>query len=118
MKQGEQLTRNADEVTSLYRAVSPDEYYDLMDSKTISTIEQSMDAKQFGRNFDETLAFSDNYSDYAAIVEVKVPKSTVDALNDVKANIDTTIFKKGVVTIQPGDFGEFSKEIIDITHVY
>jgi len=109
---------SVEELTSLYRAVSPDEYYDLMNTNVISTIEQGMDAKQFGLNFDETLAYADKFSDYAAIVEIKVPKSTVDVLNDVAANIDTTIFKKGVVTIQPDDFAEFNKSIIDIIHAY
>ena len=118
---GYDLSKTADTVseqtTSLYRAVSPDEFDEIMKTGNFSIIPDGLQAKQFGLSFDETLRYADNFSDYGAIVEAKVPQSVLDNIADYTP-VDPFIFKSGTVTIPFDYIDEFNRAIEDISHKY
>jgi hypothetical protein len=108
---------NLDEITSIYRAVGPQEYYNVLDSGKFSRIAQALQAKQFGVGLQDTINFAERYSDIAAVLEVKIPKTILDKVGDF-THVDTRIFKNGTISIQPYNLDEFNKYIKEILHIY
>jgi hypothetical protein len=124
---GEALLKNADvfdniaeglgDSVSLYRAVGPNEFYDLFDVMQFRTVGKSLDAKQFGLDFDETLKFADWTPNAAAIIEVQIPESILKDIGDFTP-VDPHIFKNGNVTIPGNQLDTFKKHITDLFHVF
>lgn len=80
----------------IFRAVSPEEFDDVMSTKTFRGIEgKTFAAKEFGNSFDETLNFANKSLnlDKAAILKVEIPQSIYDKLNHM--TLDRFIFKSG-----------------------
>lgn len=111
------LFKGTDNLTSLYRAVGPDEFYEIMETGTFNVVPTGMQAKQFGLSFKETMKFAEKYSDIGAIIEVKVPSSMLDDLADY-THVDRFIFKDGTITIDADKLDDFNKIIQDISHKY
>lgn len=101
----------------MYRAVGPDEFYDVMKTGEFSVIPNGLQAKQFGLSFEETLKFAEKYSDIGAVIEVKLPTDVLNKLGDF-TQVDRFIFKNGTVTINADKLGEFNKAIKEIIHKY
>ena len=102
---------------SIYRAVGPEEFYDIFENRLFRTTDTSIYAKQFGFDFDETLVYADWAPDAAAIIEVKIPYSVLKDIGDFTP-IDTQIFKNGTVTIHGDQLDIFNKYITDIFHAF
>lgn len=113
----EGTSKTGESLTSLYRAVGPDEFYDVMKTGEFNVIPNGLQAKQFGLSFEETLKFADKYSDIGAIIEVKVPTSVLNKIGDF-TQVDKFIFKSGTVTIHADKLGEFNKIIQELIHKY
>jgi hypothetical protein len=111
------VTSNAPKLVSLYRAVGPKEFYQVMKTSEFTVIPSGLQAKQFGLSFEETLKFAEKYSDIGAVIEVKVSANMLNKLGDF-TQVDKFIFKNGTVTIQADKLGEFNKIIQEITHKY
>jgi hypothetical protein len=103
--------------TSLFRAVGPEEFYNVMKTQKFTISPRGMDTKQFGLTLQETLDFANKYSDIAAIIEIKVPTTGLNLLGDFQ-HVDPFIFKSGTVTIQLDRLGDFNKIIQSIIHAY
>ena len=112
-----EISENGENLTSLYRAVGPDEFYDVMKTGEFSVIPNGLQAKQFGLSFEETLKFAEKYSDIGAVIEVKLPTDVLNKLGDF-TQVDRFIFKNGTVTINADKLGEFNKAIKEIIHKY
>ncbi len=110
-------TSNPPKITSLYRAVGPEEFYKIMETGEFGTIPTKMQSKQFGLSFQETLKFTDKFTDLSAIVKVEVPEKALEKIAHHTVT-DTRVFKSGVITIDFEKIDEFNSIIIDITHVY
>ncbi len=89
------MPKNTESITSLYRAVGPDEFYDIMKTGEFNVIPNGLQAKQFGLSFEETLKFADKYSDIGAIIEVKVPTDVLNKIGDF-TQVHKFIFKSGL----------------------
>ncbi|MEH2960567.1 RHS repeat-associated core domain-containing protein, partial [Candidatus Merdisoma sp. JLR.KK006] len=103
----------------LYRAVSAEEYEDIMSTGRFRGIEgKTLEAKEFGNNFNETLDFANKSIniDKAAIVRVTIPQDMYDKLNHM--NLDPSIFKSGTPVVEPEMLDAFNKSIINIEHVF
>ncbi|MPM54256.1 hypothetical protein SDC9_101031 [bioreactor metagenome] len=117
------LLGSADEIfkgardVSIYRAVGPEEFYDIFENKQFRTTDTSLYAKQFGFDFDDTLKYANWSPDAAAIIEVKIPDSVLKDIGDFTP-LDTPIFKHGTVTIHGDQLDIFNKYISDIFHVF
>lgn len=107
----------SEELTTLYRAVGPEEFYNVMETGKFSVIPQGLQAKQFGLSLEQTINFAEKYPDLAAVIEVKVPKSVADKLGDL-THVDRFIFKDGTLTIHVEDLEEFNKAIQSLSHIY
>ena len=105
------------ELKSLYRAVGPDEFYQIMETGTFEVTPKGLQAKQFGLNLQQTINFAERYPDLAAVVEVKIPQEVLDKVGDFQS-VDRFIFKDGTVTIHADKLDEFNKAIEEILHVY
>lgn len=112
-----EISENGENLTSLYRAVGPDKFYDVMKTGEFSVIPNGLQAKQFGLSFEETLKFAEKYSDIGAVIEVKLPTDVLNKLGDF-TQVDKFIFKNGTVTINADKLGEFNKAIKEIIHKY
>ena len=111
------VIKNAPKLISLYRAVGPKEFYEVMKTSKFTVVPNGLQAKQFGLSFEETLKFAEKYSDVGAIIEVKVPSNMLNKLADF-TQVDKFIFKNGTVTIQADKLDEFNKIIQEITQKY
>ncbi len=116
-KQVENVVEGTGELTSLYRAVGPDEFYEIMETGSFNVIPNGLQAKQFGLSLDETLKFAEKYSDIGAVIEVKVPSNMLDELADY-IQVDKFIFKNGTITIHAEQLEDFNNIIQEITHKY
>lgn len=105
------------DLTTLFRAVGPEEFYDVIKTGKFSVTPQGLQAKQFGLSFDETLKFADKYSDIGAIIEVKIPTEQLNKLADF-TQVDKFIFKSGTVTIHVDKLDDFNKMIQEISHKF
>ncbi|MBD1372153.1 DNRLRE domain-containing protein [Hazenella sp. IB182357] len=103
----------------LFRGVSPEEFYDIMDTKSFNIIENAYNGKQFAKNFDELKKLVDSpiFSDTSAIVKVKVPKDVYNKLDHTQ--VDSHVLKSGSVTVGPSMIDEFNKAVKDtIEHIF
>jgi hypothetical protein len=97
-----------DDLVSLFRAVEPEEFVDIMkvgDFRTASRVIDGVEytntslPKQFGFVFDEVLRLADSPSlqGTAAIVETKIPKNLLHKLD--LTPVDESILRSGSVTV-------------------
>ena len=103
----------------IYRAVSPDEYDDIIVNKFRGRSDgMSLQAKEFGNSFDETLDFANKSinSDKAAIIKVTIPENIYNQLNHMQ--LDSSIFKSGTPVVEPEMLDIFNSKIISIEHVF
>ena len=78
---------------------------------------RSAEVKYFGRDFHETLKFADWTPDASAIIEVKIPKSILDEIGNFTP-LDSTIFRKGTVMIEPENLDVFNKNMSGFYHIF
>ena len=104
----------------IYRAVSPEEYDDIMNTKSFRQKPdgRSLAAKEFGNDFNETLNFANKSinSDKAAIIKVTIPESMYNKLNHMQ--LDKPIFKSGTPVVEPEILNDFNESILRIQHIY
>ena len=104
----------------IYRAVSPEEYEDIfaIGEFRARSDGRSLQAKEFGNSFDETLAFANKSinSDKAAIIKVTIPTKIYNQLKHM--DLDRSIFKSGTPVVEPNMLDKFNKNIISIKHVF
>jgi RHS repeat-associated protein len=106
------------ETVPMYRAVSPDEFDDIMATGSFRPVPSGLQGKQFGLDLDETIRFANQFPDLAAIVRVNVPRSTFNQF-DFSTSIDPFIFRSGVVTVQPGaQQTALNNTLTSIEHVF
>jgi hypothetical protein len=104
--------------TTLYRAVSPEEYSSVMNSGQFSFGPAGSEMKQFGFNMNEVLNYSNFASDYAAIVRAEIPTSLLGNFN-VSNSIDPFIFRSGVLTINGQSGLNFLNSVVtNLGHAY
>ena len=101
----------------LFRALGADEFYAVMNTKQFAIHPKCVPVKYFGLDFDETLTFANMIIniDIVAVLEVIVDKVVLDRIGDF-TSVDTFLFKKGTVEIQPENLHEFNQSISDIIH--
>lgn len=92
--------KSEDDLVDLYRAVSPDEYDEIMKTGEFKIAINTLGAKQFGRNLYEIIALADYLPDVAAVVRIRIPKSTLKQLD--LTPVDAYILKSGSVTAHEG----------------
>jgi hypothetical protein len=110
-------TKLSEPTVDLFRAVSPEEFYDIQNTGLLRFKEGAMEAKQFGLSFDETLRFADTDTQYAAIIKVQIPQSTLDNLSSHP--VDTFIFKSGTATAEgQGQLKLLNSTAIVIEHAF
>jgi hypothetical protein len=110
----------AGETISLFRAVSPAEFEDIVATGSFRAAPGggSMAAKQFGLSFEETLQFANRTPDAAAIIRAEIPMSTFQQL-EFSRTIDPFIFRSGVITAQPGAQQQLlNQSIIMLEHAF
>lgn len=115
--EGAGVSLRTDDITSIYRAVGPNEYYSVVGSGKFDTVPTGMEVKQFGLDMQDTINFAERYPNIAAVLEVKIPKGILNNIGDF-TKVDTTIFKNGTVTIQPENLDIFNKYLKEILHIY
>ncbi|AEV68704.1 transglutaminase-like domain-containing protein [Acetivibrio clariflavus] len=100
----------------LYRAVGPDEFYDIINTNRFNVVEHAYSGKQFGFSFDEILELTDSLPESAAIFKARIPKDVFVKLDFTP--LDTFTLKSGSLTV-PGDLLEiFNNNLIDLQHVF
>ncbi|RMH25378.1 MAG: hypothetical protein D6692_11325, partial [Planctomycetota bacterium] len=110
----------ATETVDLFRAVSPAEFEDIFRIGGFRAAPggQSLAGKQFTLSLYEALGFADQVPDAAAIIRVRVPRSTLNQL-EFSRSIDPFIFRNGVVTAQPGAQQQLlNQTLITIEHAF
>ncbi|ALU64322.1 hypothetical protein DA70_11540 [Pandoraea pnomenusa] len=104
--------------TTLYRAVSPEEYYSIMNSRQFSFGPTGSEMKQFGFNLNEVLRYANFQSDYAAIISAEVPTSVLGRFN-ISNSVDPFIFKNGVLTINgQSGLNLFNSALKNVGHAF
>jgi filamentous hemagglutinin len=104
--------------TTLYRAVSPEEYSSIMNSGQFSFGPAGSEMKQFGFNLNEVLNYANFQPDYAAIVSAQVPTRLLGNFN-VSNAIDPFIFKNGVLTVNgQSGLNLFNSIVKNVGHAY
>ena len=109
---------NNDGVVRLFRAVSADEFYSIMESKQFSLPpDMSTKVKYFGVDYNETVEFANKLQliDIVAVVEVGVSHDKLLQIGDF-THVDVFLFRKGTVIIQAEDLDEFNNDIRYIEH--
>ena len=107
------------EITSLYRAVGPEEFSQLMKTGKLAFGPNGSTMKQFGFKLDEVLKYANWDTQYAAIVRIDVRTSTLKNLHVSFGQIDANIFKSGVVTAEGQKaLDAMNKAIISIKHAF
>ncbi|WP_354681921.1 filamentous hemagglutinin N-terminal domain-containing protein [Cupriavidus necator] len=104
--------------TTLYRAVSPEEYHSIMKSGQFNFGPAGSEMKQFGFNLNEVLTYANFSTDYAALVKVTIPSNAIYNFG-VSKNIDPFIFRSGVLTVN-GKRGLdlFNSVVKNVDHAY
>jgi hypothetical protein len=105
-----------DEFVDIYRAVGPDEYYDIMNTNMFRSGPNSLSGKQFGNSFEEILKLTNYLQDTSAIIRARVPISVYNQLDHTR--VDSFILKSGSVTVQPNKLNLFNNTLIGIKHIY
>lgn len=100
----------------MYRAVSSNEFYSITKLGKFNVVLEGMEAKQFGLNPDETLIFVNQFKNIGAKIEVIVPKKELEKIADI-TQVDTFIFKSGIITIHLDKIDNFNKIINNIKHI-
>ncbi len=104
--------------TTLYRAVSPEEYHSIMNTGKFSFGPAGSEMKQFGFNLNETLSYANFQPDYAAIIQADVPTALLGNFN-VSKTIDPFIFRSGVLTVnRQTSLDLFNSVATKIRHAY
>ena len=109
---------NDNGVVRLFRAVSADEFYSIMESKQFSLPpDMSTKVKYFGVDYNETVEFANKIQliDIVAVVEVGVSNEILIQIGDF-THVDVFLFKKGTVIIQAKDLCVFNNAIKYIEH--
>ena len=106
-----------EELATLYRAVSPDEFYSIMSTGEFSISAKGADVKYFGKSLDEVLEYANAFPDYAAIIEVKVPKDLLESITDF-THVDSSVFREGTVIITAPNLEMFNNTITEILQAY
>jgi|GEM_PF-547425 len=113
------LKGGAKKMTSLYRAVGPDEFHSVMQEGKFLFPPNGSEMKQFGFSLDEVLKFSNFQTDYAAILRVDIPTKSLSKFNVSQGQIDPFIFRSGVVTVEgQGALNAFNGAIRSISHAF
>ena len=100
-KAAKALGSKGGDTVDLFRFVSKGELNDLAATGgKFRPAPNSLDGKQFGRNLDEVQELGDRIGGADAIVRARVPRSTVNALDQTP--VDSFILRSGSVTAQPG----------------
>jgi hypothetical protein len=109
---------NNNGVTRLFRAVSADEFYSVMESKQFALPpDKSTSVKYFGVDYNETVEFADKIQliDIVAIVEVGISHEILLQIGDF-THVDAYLFKSGTVIIQSENLDEFNNIVKYIEH--
>ena len=109
---------NNNGIARLFRAVSADEFYSIMESKKFSLPpDKSTNVKYFGIDFDETVAFANKiqFIDIVAVVEVGISHDVLLQIGDF-THVDIYLFKKGTVIIQAEYLSDFNNNIKYLKH--
>ncbi|MTV40551.1 RHS repeat-associated core domain-containing protein [Duganella radicis] len=105
--------------TTLFRAVSPEEFNALIKSKKFSFGPNGSEMKQFGFSLDEVVKFADFASDYAAVIKIEVKTSVLSNFSVTLGKIDPFIFKSGVVTVNgQAGINILNKAVKSIEHAF
>jgi RHS repeat-associated protein len=109
----------ATETVDLFRAVSPAEFDDIISfGFRPAPGGRSLAGKQFTLSLEEALKFADQVPDAAAIIRLRVPRSTFNQL-EFSQSIDPFIFRSGVVTAQPGAQQQLlNQTLITVEHAF
>jgi hypothetical protein len=105
-------------IVRLFRAVSSDEFYSIMQSKKFALLsDKTTSVKYFGVDYNETVEFANKIQliDIVAVVEVGVLHDTLLQIGDF-THVDTFLFKKGTVIIQEENLDDFNNAIKYIEH--
>jgi RHS repeat-associated protein len=102
----------------LYRAVGEREFKDVITTKIFRQAPNgaSLEVKQFGLDFNETLKLADFLRNTVAIIRVRIPRSIFNTLD--KTPVDPSILKSGSVTVQPNKLDVFNRSIIEIEQAF
>jgi len=107
------------DITTLYRAVGPEEFHSAMNGKRFSFPPNGSEMKQFGFDLDEVLVFADFQTDYAAILRVDVSTSVLGKLSVSQGKIDPFIFRSGVLTLEGTEaLKVFNSSIRSVEHAF
>ena len=106
------ITGNA----NIYRAVSEKELENINELNAFSTTYKSMDAKQFGFSFVETLKYAKQCpNEYTAIVKSSIPENLLDKFYTIP--VDNHIFKHGTLTVYGELIDIFNSAIDKISQI-
>ena len=100
--------RGGDDFVTLYRAVEPEEFFDIMKTGDFRSGSRTFDGvvyhnttlpKQFGFDFDEVLRLADSPAlrHTAAVIETRIPRNLLDKLD--LTPVDSSILRSGSVTV-------------------
>ena len=108
----------SNDLVDLYRAVSPEEFDDIMKINGFRPSPTGLDGKQFGLDFDEilNLANQKTMKDTAAIIKVQIPRSIFNQLDHTL--VDKLFLKSGSVTVLEDMYSVFNESIKSIQYVY
>ena len=103
--------------TDLFRAVGVREFETVLGSGKFLPGANSMSARQFAFTLEEALAYANWDLSKVAILKATVQSDVLQAF-DFSRNIDVSIFKNGVITVQPGEQTDiFHSALTAIEHV-
>ena len=106
-------------IVRLFRAVSADEFYSIMESMRFSLPpDRSTNVKYFGVDYNETVEFANiiQFIDIVAVIEVGVSHEILLQVGDF-THVDVFLFTKGTVIIQAEDLCVFNNAIKYIKHM-
>jgi hypothetical protein len=104
--------------TTLYRAVSPEEYHSIMSTGQFSFAPGAGEMKQFGFNLNEVMNYANTAPNYAAIVQAEIPTSLLGTFG-VSNSIDPFIFRSGVLTVEKEQqLNLFNSVVKNVSHAY
>ncbi|WP_243890571.1 RHS repeat-associated core domain-containing protein [Cellulomonas dongxiuzhuiae] len=106
------------ENVDLYRAVGVREYDSVMSSGRFDPGANSLEGRQFATTLDDAMRYADWDTSKVAILRVTVSKDSLKAF-DFSRDIDVSIFRGGVYTVQPGvQSNVFHASLRAIDHVF
>ena len=112
------LAAEAGETTDLFRAVGVREFNAVMESGQFLPGANSLEARQFAFTLDEALQYASTDASKVAVLQATIDSSALPAF-DFSTAIDSTIFRNGVITVQPGAQSDiFHAALVAITHVF